>query len=1041
MTLKQITLTAMLLTIMVSTITAQKTSVYQEAQVHFKTGSDLYDKSVYGLAMESFSKASRTIHTPSDHQTEVLKTQSDLMYALSALHLEQQEAEKLVLDFVRENKGNPLASKALFELGNYAYAAKKYDEAAEYFGMMDRSGITEEQYGEAKFKQGYALFVKKKFSQAKTAFGSMRSVKNSYYYPSNYYYGMSSFFLNNYRDAIDGFKIASGTRKYRVQVPYYIVQIHFSQKEFDEVITYGEEALKETEVQKKVEIGQMVGMAYFEKGQYDKALPYLNDYASKSNTLKNSELYTVGYVNYHAKAYAKAVEYFRRSAGSDDQVGQQSNYYLGMSYTKTGERALARTAFARAANMKFVQEIAEDALFQYAKLSVELNADKEAIETLLKVPSTSKNYAEAQDLIADVLQKTKDYENAIKVIESLREMSPRIKEAYQKVTFNRGLQLFNDKQHDQALLSFDNSLKHPVDAKIKTMATFWKAEIYHQRADYKTSITEFNSFLNLEKSTPNIPDASLIHLANYAQGYNYLKQNDFSTSLTYFEKTIDGIKKNSSKITSDLVKKNVFGDAVLRAGDAFFKRNRYAEASKYYNEAITNKYSGYDYAIFQKAIISGLENKLNQKIDLLESLVSQQPNSSYADDALFELGYSYEDAQNIGKAKESLNKLVNQYKDKSNLVNQGYIKLGLLYYNTGDKQGAIRYYKNVFSNNPTKQEADDALAALEEIYVVDMGQSDEYFKFLETIPGYKVAGDTKDSLTFRVAQVQYENGNYDRAIAAYGDYISKYPKGAYLLQAYYNRGESFLIQKKYADGLKDYEVVVEKGQSPYYLKAVEKAAVISYNYTEDFQKSYNYYTKLESATNNLDLKFDAQLGALRSASRNNNSAGVLSYADKVMENPKATSEHKATAHFLSGKIHFDKKDYDKAMPHFRSTIDLIDNVQTAEARYNIAVIHFQKKSYENAEAAAREVLEKSAAYARWVAKSLILMSDIYVAQGDMVSAKAALEAVIENFDQDPAIVAEAKEKLRVVDQKSSSSKKPTTRKNNDEIDFDNSGGK
>jgi tetratricopeptide (TPR) repeat protein len=1041
MTLKQITFTALLLIFLVSAITAQKTSIYQEAQVHFKTGSDLYDKSVYGLAMESFSKASRTINTPADHQTEVLKTQSDLMYALSALHLEQEEAEKLVLDFVRDNKGNPLASKALFELGNYAYAAKKYDEAAEYFGMMDRSGISEEQYAEAKFKQGYAMFVKKKFSQAKTAFGSLRNVKNEYYYPSNYYYGMSSFYLNNYKDAIDGYKIASGTRKYRVQVPYYIVQIHFSQKEFDEVITYGEQALKETEVQKKVEIGQMIGMAYFEKGEYAKALPYLNEYASKSNSMKDGELYTVGYVNYHAKSYEKAIEYFRRSSSADDQIGQQSNYYLGMSYTKTGERALARTAFSKAANMKFVPEISEDALFQYAKLSVELNADKEAIETLLKVPTTSKNYSEAQDLIADVLQKTKDYENAIKVIESLKEMSPRIKEAYQKVTFNRGLQLYNDKQHDQALVSFDKSLKHPVDAKIKTMATFWKAEIYHQRKDYKLSITEFNSFLNQEKSVSGIPDPSLIHLANYAQGYNYLKQDDFSTSLTYFEKTIDGIKKNSSKINSDLVRKNVFGDAVLRAGDAYFKRNRYAEASKYYNEAITNKYSGYDYAIFQKAIISGLENKLNQKIDLLESLVSQQPNSSYADDALFELGYAYEDAQNPGKAKEALNKLVTQYKDKSNLVNQGYIKLGLISYNAGDKNAAIKYYKSIFNNNPTKQEADDALAALEEIYVVDMGQSDEYFKFLETIPGYKVAGDTKDSLTFRVAQVQYENGNYDRAITGYGDYISKYPKGAYLLQAYYNRAESYLVQKKYADGLKDYETVVEKGQSPYYLKAVEKAAIISYNFTEDFQKSYSYYTKLESSTNNLDLKFDAQLGALRSASRINNSSGVLSYAEKVMENPKATSEHRATAHFLTGKIHFDKKEYDKALPQFRSTIELTDNVQTAEARYNIAFILFQKKDYENAEAAAREVLEKSASYSSWVAKSLILMSDVYVAQGDLVSAKAALEAVIENFDQDPEIVAEAKEKLRIVEQKSNSSKKPTTKKNSDEIDFDNTGGK
>ena len=98
--------------------------------------------------------------------------------------------------------------------------------------------------------------------------------------------------------------------------------------------------------------------------------------------------------------------------------------------------------------------------------------------------------------------------------------------------------------------------------------------------------------------------------------------------------------------------------------------------------------------------------------------------------------------------------------------------MGLVNYNLGNLQAAINYYKQIFSNNPKPEEANMALAALEEIYVDDLGRPDEYFAFLETIPGYQVGNSERDSINFISAESQYENANYTRAITAYSDYIA-----------------------------------------------------------------------------------------------------------------------------------------------------------------------------------------------------------------------------------------------------------------------------
>ncbi|MEO0338722.1 MAG: tetratricopeptide repeat protein, partial [Bacteroidota bacterium] len=438
---------------------------------------------------------------------------------------------------------------------------------------------------------------------------------------------------------------------------------------------------------------------------------------------------------------------------------------------------------------------------------------------------------------------------------------------------------------------------------------------------------------------------------------------------------------------------------------------------------VDNRYSGYDYAIYQKGIIEGLKGRRTQEIVALEELVRSFPNSAFADDALYRLGSSYQEVNQLAKAEVPLQRLVRDYRNKSPLINQAYIKLGLISYNRGNLNAATEYYKKVFANNPSPQEAQVSLAALEEIYVRDLGRPNDYFAFLETVPGYKPDNFARDSITFKGAEARFENGDYQGAINAYTDYIRRFPRGLYINEGYFHRGESYSVLRKYSEALADYEYVVNQGPSRFYLKSLQKASIIAYNHELDFAKAFDLYTKLENAAENDEMLFEAQLGALRSAYRANDKDALYSYANKVTRNPRATNAQQSTAEFYLGKLAYDDANYNAALASFQKVVANSDNEQTAEARFLIADIYYKNRDLDRAQELCIQANQESSAYPFWVAKSVLLLAEIFAEKGDLYNARAALEALLENYSEDQDLVNQARRRLGEINRQIDSTSK------------------
>ena len=1007
-------LTILLPLLAVSILTAQKTTVFTDAQLAFKRGEYLFETGAFGAAMNEYKTAMELLQPASEQSWENVRIRSELGYAKSAIRLNLPDGEKLMLNFIRTYQPDPLASLALIEVANFFYNAKKYDKAVAFYQQINQQSLGAAQRTEVAFKLGYSYFVQKQFEQAEAAFRQIKDLEGDYFFPSNYYYGLCRFFSNQYPEAIKSFRLVERSREYKPHVPYYIAQIYFAQRNYDDLIKYAEPKLSDSSVRNPKELNQLVGQAYFEKGEYAKALPFLEKFAESSGRMREEEFYQLAFCQYKAGKYAAAARNFTELNQVNSSMGQMALYYLGDCELKSGNKQAARNAFASASRMSFDSGIQETSLLNYAKLSYELRFDKEALTALQSIRPSSPLYSDAQSLMSEIFLSTRNYEQAIATLEAMPSKTAKLKEAYQKVLYLRGLQLLRDDKKGESKSLLNKSVDNAVNNEFKAMALYWLGDISFQEKDYSKSIQYLNQFTSLAKNIGKLPDESSIHTANYLLGYNYLKKENFTTAQSYFQDAVMGIKRNRSSIRNKQVKDAVLGDATLRAGDCLFKKNQYREAVRLYDEALNAKYPGFEYALYQKAIIEGLQDNSTGKIIALEELISKYPNSGYSDNALYQLGITYQALRQPAKAIETFKKLIATY-PSSPQVNDALLRLGLTAYNQGNTQAAISYYKQVFTHNPNKEEGDAALAALREIYLKDMGDPDGYNSFLETVPGYQLDNAARDENAFAAAESAYENGNYERAITAFSDYIAKYPKGINLLPARYHRAESYLALKQYTQALKDLEWVVEKGPGRFYVDAIGKAALVLYHNEKDFAKSYSYFQKWEQAAINDNDRFEAQLGAMQAAYRLGDASAVQTTARKVANNSAATDAQAALAHFYLGKVAFDRKEFDAALTAFNKVTTLSNDEQTAEARYLIAQIHYQRRDLDKAKKRCIDNNKENSDYPYWVGKSFLLLSDIFAEQDDLFSARTVLQALIDTYENtDDDIIPTAKQKLELL---------------------------
>lgn len=995
--MKKIILQAFL-TVLSSAAISQQTAYYTDPQTRFKEAKEYFQKEQYSLAYPIF----RELKTAS-RETDLVNypvTMQELDYYTIACALKQDEnlAEQQAQAYILSEKNNARIQMMNFQLAEFYFRRQDFRKAITHYENANIANLSNADIATMKFHQGYSYFTLQQFDRAKPLFNTIRSMKDDKYYKdANYYYGFLAFRDKQYSDALASFKVVENEKEYEGVVPYYIAQIYYIQNKKEDALAYAEKKLKSGNSQYyDLEMKQMIGHAYFEKGEYKQALPYLADFVKASPKVRREDLYELSYSYYMAGEMPKAIDGFKQLSGKEDSLSQSAMYLLGDAYLKTNQKPNARNAFLFCASNSSDKKQQEISKFQYAKLSYELGYQDEALNGLRSFltdyPNSTYNN-EAKDLLVGVLTNTNNYREALSLLEGMNNPTPNAKRLYPRILFGRSTELINDGRTGEAETLLDKALKDPNNGSIVALASFWKAELAFRANRIDEAIKYYNAYT--DAGAPESGDANAF-TARYNLGYCYLRKENYPVALTFFE----SVSKNPALNSNELAQ-----DAYIRTADCYYMQRNYAKAKPMYETVIRYSWPAEDYATFQQAMVTGISSS-KEKVNLLNTMIRKFPASPLVTDATMEVANTYLADEKFGDAIPFLNKVVEG--TSSSHKPEALLKLGVAYYNLNNSQAALAQYKKLVSQYPNSPEASDGLDNVKTIYVED-GKPDEYASFMRDA-GKPLSISTEDSLTFVSAENQLGASNSTAALNGFNNYIQKFPSGAYIIDAQYYRAGLYSEKNDWKNALPGYEFVARNAPNKFAERSILEAARIYFFDVKDYAKAETYYTQLNTEAGSQDTRLEAMRGLLRSQYQLQKYTEAEANARALASAKGASADDKVLANMTIGKSFQVNNQYDQAISNFKSVVQLNKAALAAEARYEIAASWFALGKFSDAEKAAFEVINKSGSYDYWVTRAYILLGDVYFAQKDYFNAKATFQSIVEH-STDPELKAEAQSKL------------------------------
>jgi TolA-binding protein len=990
---------------------SQQTTFFKEPNEKFNEAKEYFQKEQYSLAYPIFKELQQSLKETDKVNTPIEAQEINYYASVSALKQNEERAEQDALEYIEVTKNNARVQMMNFHLAEFYFRRLQFSDAVGLYENANIANLSNREIADLKFHQGYSYFTMQQFAQAKPLLNAIRQVKTDpNYIDANYYYGFIAFRDRNYGEALESFRVVENEPAYEAIVPYYIAQIYYVQGKKDEAIAYAENKIKQGKTQYyDLELKQLLGHAYFEKKQYAKAVPYLEDYVNRSKKVRREDLYELSYSYYQANNYTKAIEGFKQLSGKEDSLSQHSMYLLGDSYLKTGQKANARNAFLFGSSNSSNPEQTEIARFNYAKLSYELGYQDEGLKSLrtfLNDYPDSRYRDEATELLVGALANTNNYKDALTLLEGIQNPTTIVRRLYPRILYGRATELISDGRLAEANSLLDRALKDPNNASVLPLINFWKGELAYRSNNIDDAIRYYYAYLNAGAPTSGEANEKTV---KYNLGYTYFRKENYPVAKSFFEPLATNVSLSSDPITQD---------AYIRTADAYYMSRSYAQARTMYDNVIRFSWPAEDYATFQRAMIAGISNA-TEKINLLNTLVRKFPQSSLVGDANNEIANTYLADERFREAIPYLNNIVNATGNTS-LKPQAHLKLGIAYYNLNNNNGAIDQYKQLLNNYPNSPEADNALDNLKAIYV-EQGRPGEYADVARQA-GKPISVSAEDSLTYEAAQIQYDNGKLAEALNAFNTYLQRFSNGTYSTNAHYYRAEIYNSRKDWNNALSSYAVVAERAPNTFAERAVLQAARINFFELKNYAEAERYYGQLKQITASQENRLEAMRGLLRSQYQQQKWSDAVANAKELIAQKGSSSDDKSLANMAIGKSAQIGGEYDVSINAFKQVVAVNKGVLAAEARYEIANSWFMIGRMSDAEKAAFEVINKSGSYDWWVTKAYILLGDVYFKQKDYFNAKATFQSIVDNT-LNAELKSEAQTKLnKVIEEESKSSK-------------------
>ena len=946
----------------------------------YKKANTLFQNQKYAAAQYQYAEFAQ--------QTEDELLKADALYhaAVCAIELFQEDAEAMFLTFLQEYPEHPRARVVPFQLSRFYFRQNNYRSAIKWLGEVDPYDLDWEEQAEQQFMQAYSNFKLKNYKAAKPGFQKLAQTENEYQELSRYYYGYLSFQDKEYEQALKSFLKMQPGSPFFEDVPAFVMQIYLQTEQYQKATEYGDRILQGGRLEETEDLYMLLGEAHFRLENWEQAVRYLRQYQEEAYRMSPAQNYQLGYSLYKLSRFDEAVEPLEEAVKGEDSLAQHAAYHLGGAYLKTNQKLKARNAFLEASELEADPQITEASYFNYAKLSYENNFQREAIQALRQFISEYPNseYAdEAKTVLGDILYSTRNYREALTIMEEIPQRNRQMNEAYQKIAYYYGQEQFQSRRYQAAEALFQKSLSVNANDRISALANFWLGETAYQQGQLSEAYEHYRKFLfkGESKRTPYYA------LAYYNMGYSLFEQGKYDQALPYFKRYLELEKE----MTADAR----YYDAILRTADTYFAQKQYKDAVQYYERIIKANRPSADYALYQKGIIQGLLGEVEEKVTLLTRLINQYPKSPYVDDAYFEIANTHFVAGQFAQARQEFLAL-NEAFPKSPYYRLSLLKIGLIHYNQQEDDQAMRYFTQIVQQYPYSVEAREALGSVRNIYT-DRGEADSLIAFMRTIPDANLTMSFQDSIKYEAAFSQLRRGDCGSAIPAFEDYLAKFPSGYFSINAHYYLGDCYARQNIDKKALKHYEFVIDRSPNFFVENATHEAATL-YFQREQYREALQKFRLLEEIATGKTETLDALAGQMRSYMHLNQPKEAQQVANQVLRLSFAPEQLQQEAKFVLAQGYLQQNNLNLAIDLFSEVAKTATGEMGAEAAYQIAYIQYLQEQYDTAQTSVLALRDNFSNHPFWVAKGYILLADIFTKMGDDFQARHTLQSIINNYE-------------------------------------------
>ena len=969
---------------------AQQTEPLTDSRRLFDDGKELFLRRDYAAAQQTLSRFVQQKPQAS------LADEAAYMIACTSYELKSPDCIKQLEGYLEQYPDSRYANRVQSLIASAYFFQEKYPEAIACFKGCQFDLLADSERDACTLRMGTAYLKMGNLQEAAVWFSILKEVSSEYHIDAVYHLAYIDYVQKQYDKALQGFREAGESSKYAALSPYYIADIHLVRGNYQQARQIASTYLEAYPRQEKaIEMKRICGEACYGLKQYAAAIDYLSAYRSETEEhAERNSLYKLGMSFFYTGVYSEAAAALGEVTTVQDALTQNAYLHMGLAYLQLKERNRARMAFEQASAMNYDRDIKEQAFYNYALCIHETSYSPFAesvtvFERFLNEFPNSVYTEKVNDYLIEVYMNTRSYMAALNSIAKISRPGNRILEAKQKLLFRLGTQAFAQAAFENAIEYFSQSLQlGRYNQQTQADAYYWRGESKYRLEQYGAAASDYRQYLEFA------PDrrSTEYGLALYNLGYTAFKQKQYDKALTWFTRCAE----SGIRLENDVV-----ADVYNRMGDCNFYARRFDAADAQYAQASGYSMSLSDYSLFQQSIIKGLQREYGKKIELLNRLITGFPESQYLDDALYEQGRAFVQLEDNDNAVKRYSLLVQRYPE-SPLSRRAANEIGLLYYQNDKNNEAIAAYKKVISTYPGSEEARLAQRDLKSIYI-DLNRVDDYMAFVSTIPGgANFDVNERDSLTYVAAERVYMRGNITEAKNSFVRYLQSFPQGAFSVDAHYYLGLIDYNEKNYTGAVSHLDKVVEYPDNKFSGEAMAMCADIAYR-EKEYEKSLGLYKRMADRAVSQEERVTARTGAMRSAWMVKDCQEIISVASGLIAESKLAPELANEAHYYRAKALLAEGQNKEAAGDLAVLAKDTRNVYGAEAKYLLAQLYFDNGETGKAEKEVLDYIEVSTPHAYWLARSFVLLSDVYMKLGRNLDAKQYLLSLQQNYQADDDI--------------------------------------